>query len=165
MNNSKKVEKVLQRPDKARGEKILSIADDVHPFVEQNYEQTVPEILVPDLSKGEKILCVPDLIPFNAKFRKLRRRKRQSAWNISDPVYSREIIGTEPEPEPETEYSIPESLELDEEEGQTVEQYDETLPEILVPDLSKGQKILCVPDLIPFKAKLQNCTEETTIRS
>ena len=56
--NAKKIQGLLQRRDKAKGEKILSIADDVYPYVMLNNKQMVPELLEPDEEKGQKILVI-----------------------------------------------------------------------------------------------------------
>lgn len=125
-NNAKEIQKVLLRPDKTKGQSILSIADDVYPYVQQydENEQTVPELIKPDRSKGQKILSFPDIIPFKAKFRRPHRRKRQSILSVPDDVYDHKIIESE---------------------------HEQTVPEIFEPYEEKRRKSIVFSDEIPFK--------------
>lgn len=67
IENAKKIQEFLMKPDESKGEQILTIADDVYPFEEMEYEEGVPELLEPDEEKGEQLLVITDDIPFNAK--------------------------------------------------------------------------------------------------
>lgn len=71
LENAKKILEFLQKPDKDKGEEIVTSADDVYPYVIQANEQTVPNLLEPDVEKGKEILTIPDNIPFRPHRRKL----------------------------------------------------------------------------------------------
>jgi hypothetical protein len=99
--NAKKIMEFLQKPDKDKGEEIVTFVDDVSPYVKQANEQTVPNLLEPDVEKGEEILTIPDNIPFRP-----HRRRRLSRLTISDDVYPHEMI------ESDTEQTVPHFVEL-----------------------------------------------------
>ena len=101
LENAKKILEFLQKPDKDKGEEIVTFADDVYPYVIQANEQTVPNLLEPDVEKGQEILTIPDNIPFRP-----HRRKRPSRLTISDDVYPHERI------EADIEQTVPHFIEL-----------------------------------------------------
>ena len=73
--NSKKIQKKLQKPNRGKGEAIVTFVDDVFPYEMQDYEETVPQVLRPDKEKGEEILTRADNIPFlRARRRRLNRK-------------------------------------------------------------------------------------------
>ena len=53
----------------------MTIADDVYPYEEQDYEATVPQLLEPDKEKGEEILTMVDNIPFQRKPQLVQKTK------------------------------------------------------------------------------------------
>lgn len=70
--NSKMIQKKLQKPDIEKGETIVTFADDYGPSLmeEPDGDELVPNLLEPDESKGEEIMTIPDDIPFTKIFRK-----------------------------------------------------------------------------------------------
>jgi len=65
--NAKEIQKKLQKPDKKKGEAIITIADDVapHEMIEAEIEEIVPEMLEPE-EEGEEILTIADDLPFQS---------------------------------------------------------------------------------------------------
>jgi predicted KAP-like P-loop ATPase len=64
VENAKKIQEKLQKPDKEKGEEIESFADDVSPYEMEDYEETVPDLLEPDEEKEEEVITIADEIPF-----------------------------------------------------------------------------------------------------
>jgi hypothetical protein len=108
--NAKKIQVMLQKPDKQNGEVIETFADDVFPYEMQDNEETVPELLEPDEEKGEEILTITDDIPFQKKLQTPDKKKNESILTIADDVAPHETI------EAEIEDTVPELLEPEEEE-------------------------------------------------
>ena len=82
--NSKKIQRKLQKPNKGKGEAIVTFVDDVFPYEMQDYEETVPQVLRPDREKGEEILTRADNIPFGRPHRRRLDRKGESTLTIPD---------------------------------------------------------------------------------
>jgi len=108
--NSKMIQEKLQKPNKEKGESIVTFADDVSPYKMENYEATVPELLVPDKEKGEEILTIPDNIPFRKKLQKRAKKQGESIVTVADDVAPHEVIEVDPEE------IVPQLLEPEEEE-------------------------------------------------
>lgn len=121
VENAKKIQDLLNRPDESKGEKLLVIADDVYPFKKTEYvdEESVPELLVRDESKDEKPLVRADERPFLDQ--DYSGNNEQSLLTIADDVYPFEKTD-----------------------------YDESVPELLEPDENKGEKLLVTADDTPF---------------
>jgi hypothetical protein len=67
--NSRKIQEVLQKPDKEKGEVIVTFADDYGPSLiddDIDEDDIVPDLLEPDVEKGETILTITDDIPFQS---------------------------------------------------------------------------------------------------
>ena len=67
--NAKKIQEVLQKPDKEKGEVIVTFADDYGPSLmddDIDDDDIVPDLLEPDVEKGERILTITDDIPFQS---------------------------------------------------------------------------------------------------
>ena len=64
--NVKKIQEMLQKPDREKGEDIVVFVDDASPFEMEDNEATVPELLKPDKEKGEEIITIADDIPFES---------------------------------------------------------------------------------------------------
>lgn len=64
--NAREIQKKLLRPDKKKGEAIISIADDVYPYemIEADIEDTVPELLKAE--EGEETVVIADDTPFQS---------------------------------------------------------------------------------------------------
>ena len=62
--NSRKIQEVLQEPDREKGEVIVTFADDVYPYKGEDNEETVPDLLEPDEEKGEEEIVIVDDTPF-----------------------------------------------------------------------------------------------------
>jgi hypothetical protein len=64
--NAKKIQEKLQKPDKEKGEEIVTFADDVSPseMQEADEDEIVPELLEADEEKEEEIVTMTDDIPF-----------------------------------------------------------------------------------------------------
>lgn len=78
--NSKKIQRKLQKPNKEEGEAIVTFVDDVSPAdVTRAYAieegEPVPNLLEPDEEKGEEILTIADNIPFRRPQRRWLLRK------------------------------------------------------------------------------------------
>ena len=60
------------RPHRRKRPSRLTISDDAYPHerIEADIEQTVPNLLEPDVEKGQEILTIPDNIPFRPHRRK-----------------------------------------------------------------------------------------------
>lgn len=112
--NAKKIQEKLQKPDKAKGEFIETIADDIYPYEMEDNEETVPMLLEPDEEKGEEILIITEDIPFQKKLQKPNKKKGESILIIADDVAPHEII------EGETEDTVPELPEPEEEDERLV---------------------------------------------
>jgi hypothetical protein len=108
--NAKNIQENLQRPDKERGESIITIADDVFPYEMEDNVQTVPQLLEPDEEKGEEILTITEDIPFQKKLRKRNKKKGESIITIADDVAPYEKI------EAEKEDTVPQLIEPEKEE-------------------------------------------------
>jgi hypothetical protein len=121
--NAKKIQVMLQKPDKQNGEVIETFADDVFPYEMQDNEETVPELLEPDEEKGEEILTITDDIPFQRKLKKPHKKKGESILTIADDVASHEMIDAE---------------------------IEDTVPSMLDPE--EDEEILVISDDIPFKS-------------
>lgn len=77
VENSRKIQEHLQKPDIEKGESIVTFADDYGPsLMDNNIEwddyddghQPVPNLLKPDIERGEKIITFTDDIPFNGYY-------------------------------------------------------------------------------------------------
>lgn len=121
--NAKKIQVMLQKPDKQNGEVIETFADDVFPYEMQDNEETVPELLEPDEEKGEEILTITDDIPFQRKLKKPHKKKGESILTIADDVASHEMIDAE---------------------------IEDTVPSMLDPE--EDEEILVISDDIPFQS-------------
>jgi hypothetical protein len=121
--NAKKIQVMLQKPDKQNGEVIETFADDVFPYEMQDNEETVPELLEPDEEKGEEFLTITDDIPFQRKLKKPHKKKGESILTIADDVASHEMIDAE---------------------------IEDTVPSMLDPE--EDEEILVISDDIPFKS-------------
>ena len=108
--NAKNIQEKLQKPDREKGEVIVTIADDVYPYEMEDNGHTVPNLLEPDEEKGEKIITIIDDIPFQKKLRKLNKKKGESIITIADDVAPHETI------EAEIEDTVPQLLQPEEEE-------------------------------------------------
>jgi DNA-directed RNA polymerase subunit F len=62
--NAKKIQEKLQKPDKEKGESIVTFVDDVSPYQITEGEETVPDLLEPDEEEGEEEIVRADDIPF-----------------------------------------------------------------------------------------------------
>jgi len=137
VENSKKIQEALQKPDKEKGESILVIADDVYPYEMVDNEETVPHLLEPDEEKGEQEIIITDDTPFqnnqnsnhtkNAKkiqeqLQKPDKEKGKSILVIADDVYPYEMVDNE-----------------------------ETVPDLLEPDEEKGEQEIIISDDTPFQ--------------
>jgi len=121
--NAKKIQVMLQKPDKQKGEVIETFADDVFPYEMQDNEETVLELLEPDEEKGEEILTITDDIPFQRKLKKPHKKKGESILTIADDVVSHEMIDAE---------------------------IEDTVPSMLDPE--EDEEILVISDDIPFQS-------------
>jgi len=121
--NAKKIQVMLQKPDKQKGEVIETFADDVFPYEMQDNEETVLELLEPDEEKGEEILTITDDIPFQRKLKKPHKKKGESILTIADDVVSHEMIDAE---------------------------IEDTVPSMLYPE--EDEEILVISDDIPFQS-------------
>jgi len=121
--NAKKIQVMLQKPDKQKGEVIETFADDVFPYEMQDNEETVLELLEPDEEKGEEILIITDDIPFQRKLKKPHKKKGESILTIADDVVSHEMIDAE---------------------------IEDTVPSMLYPE--EDEEILVISDDIPFQS-------------
>jgi len=121
--NAKKIQVMLQKPDKQKGEVIETFADDVFPYEMQDNEETVLELLEPDEEKGEEILTITDDIPFQSKLKKPHKKKGESILTIADDVVSHEMIDAE---------------------------IEDTVPSMLYPE--EDEEILVISDDIPFQS-------------
>jgi hypothetical protein len=121
--NAKKIQEMLQKPDKQNGEVIETFADDAFPYVMQDNEESVPVLLEPDEEKGEEILTITDDIPFQRKLKKPHKKKGESILTIADDVASHEMIDAE---------------------------IQDTMPSMLDPE--EDEEILVISDDIPFQS-------------
>lgn len=121
--NAKKIQVMLQKPDKQNDQVIETFADDVFPYEMQDNEETVPELLEPDEEKGEEILTITDDIPFQRKLKKPHKKKGESILTIADDVASHEMIDAE---------------------------IEDTVPSMLDPE--EDEEILVISDDIPFQS-------------
>lgn len=62
--NAKKIREKLQKPDKEKGESIVTFVDDISPHQIIEAEETVPDLLEPDEEKGEQEIVITDDSPF-----------------------------------------------------------------------------------------------------
>jgi hypothetical protein len=69
--DAKKIQETLHKPDKEKGEEIVTFADDVYPYEmydndedEEIEIEAMPELLKPDKEKGEEIITMTDDVPF-----------------------------------------------------------------------------------------------------
>ena len=99
VENARRIQ--LQKVSKDKGEEIVTFADDVSPYLMQDNEQTVPNLLEPDDGLGQEILTIADDLPFRP-----HRRKRRSRVTISDDVYPAEMTA------PDIEQTVPNFMEL-----------------------------------------------------
>ena len=81
--NSKKIQKTLQKPDKEKGESIVTFVDDVSPHQIIVAEETVPDLLEPDEEAGEEEIVITDDTPFQNQNQKGSKvRHTQSHLNV-----------------------------------------------------------------------------------
>ena len=125
--NSRKIQEVLQKPDREKGEFIVTFADDVYPYKVEDNDKTVPDLLEPHEEAGEQEIVISDDIPFqnnqngnrakNAK--KIQERlqmpdkeKGETIISFADDVSPHQII--------EVEETVPDLLEdkVNNEEGE-----------------------------------------------
>lgn len=73
VENAKKIQEFLQQPDKEKGQKIITFADDKYPLEieEEDWEITVPHLLQPDEELGQERIVMTDNIPFRKDYRRL----------------------------------------------------------------------------------------------
>ncbi len=80
--NSRKIQEKLMKPDKEKGESIVTFADDYGPGLidydsfdwDDDYDrESVPNLLEPDVEKGERILTITDDIPFQTDWTKTKK--------------------------------------------------------------------------------------------
>lgn len=62
--NARKIDKKLQKPDKEKGESIVTFVDDVSPHQIIEAEETVSDLLVPDEEEGDQEIVITDDSPF-----------------------------------------------------------------------------------------------------
>jgi len=120
--NAKKIQKLLQKPDKDKGQKIVTIADDVYPHVMQYNKKTVPNLLKPDYEKGESLLTIADNVSFKTRPSKPHRRKCR-ILPVAD-VYPDEMNEADAK---------------------------QTVPNLLKPDYEKDEDSIVFTDDIPFE--------------
>ena len=90
--NSKKIQRKLQKPNKEKGEDLVTFVDDVSPadvtrayLIEEG--EPVLNLLEPDEEKGEQILTIVDNIPFRSPHRWQLNRKEDSTLSIADDIF------------------------------------------------------------------------------
>lgn len=71
VENAKKIQELLQKPDKEKGQEIITFADDTYPLEEEEQEITVPHLLEPDEELGQERIVMSDEIPFRKDYRSL----------------------------------------------------------------------------------------------
>jgi len=83
---AKKIQELLLKPDKSKGEEIQTFADDVYPheMPEPEEDEIVPDLLEPDIEKGEEILAYVDNIPFQRPHRRRLNRNGESTLTAAD---------------------------------------------------------------------------------
>jgi hypothetical protein len=86
VKNATEIQKKLQRPDKKKGETILTIADDVapHQMIEAEIDEIVPQMLEPE--EDEEILTIADDLPFQKKLQRPDKKKGETILTIADDV-------------------------------------------------------------------------------
>ncbi len=102
VENSKKNQKLLIRPNRRRGQHVKFFVDDKYPFQKVDCQETVPNLLEPDEEAGEKILTIIDDIPFqnhNQNEQEIlqnpNREKGESIVTFADDVSPHQIIDNE----------------------------------------------------------------------
>lgn len=71
VDNAKKIQELLQKPDIEKGQEIITFADDKYPLEEEELEITVPHLLEPDEELGQERIVMTDDIPFRKDYRSL----------------------------------------------------------------------------------------------
>ena len=64
-DNAKKIQEIILKPDKEKGETIETFADDVYPYEMEECEKTVPCLLNPE--ESQDVITFADTIPFRDK--------------------------------------------------------------------------------------------------
>jgi hypothetical protein len=129
---AKKIQQKVQKPDKEKGEVIVSFVDEsFSEKYEDDRDYLIPDVLEPNEEKGEVIVSFVDE-SFSEKY------------------------------EDDRDYLIPDVLEPNEEEGEKVITIPDNIPfrkrtkNALVPNEEKGEKVITIPDNIPFRKHIKN---------
>ena len=144
--NSRKIQEVLQKPDREKGEVIVTFADDVYPYKVENQE-TVPDLLEPDEEAGEEEIVIADDIPFqnNQNGNRAKNSKKiQEKLQRPDKEKGQELQTFADDVSPGDMDFV---FDLDD---------DEIVPDLLEPDKEKGEELITMTDDIPFKSKNKN---------
>ena len=96
VENAKRIQETLQKPNKLNGEAIVTLADDVSPYEKQDNEITVPQMLKPN-GENEGILDLVDNIPFQRPRRRRIRRngEGESTLTVAEDEIPHEKIDAE----------------------------------------------------------------------
>jgi len=109
--NAKKIQAHVMRPNREKGEKILTHADKSYKIRRRpSAEMLVPDVLVPDEEKGERLLVISDETPF-----------RETIKTHVDKSYKAKR-------RPPAEMLVPDALVPDEEEGEELIVMSDEIP-------------------------------------
>ena len=139
VENAKKIQELLQKPDMEKGQEIVYFADDEYPTEEEQQEITVPHLLEPDEEKGQERIVIADDTAFqnNRKANQVENAKKiqQIPQMPSKEKREREEIVTF----------------ADDKYPYEMEDNEETVTNLLEPDEENGEEVVTIADDIPFR--------------
>ena len=147
--NSRKIQELLQKPDKEKGQSFEVIADDVYPYEMEHNEETLPDLLEPDEEAGEEEIVITDDTPF------------QNNQNGNQAKNAKKIREKLQKPDKEKGESI--VTFVDDISPHQIIEAEERVPDLLEPDEEKGEQEIVITDDSPFQNQNQTRSKATLV--